>query len=76
MELTLTALLVIVLLGYIGAIVALLYAKENYKQALMPGTVAWIIVVVFSWCITIEVMVLMGGSFVLGILAQLVIARK
>lgn len=61
----------IVLFTYVGAILVLLYKKEDYKKALAPGTLAWIIVLVVSFFIVFETLNALVFALVAGIIAQL-----
>lgn len=63
----------IVIFGYIGAILALLYAKEDYKKALVPGTIAWIIVIVIHLVFGLEVLIALLMALILGAVAKLVL---
>ena len=71
----------IVLIAYIGAALALLYAKEDYQKALVPGTIAWIITFVICFlnvlCYNIELAALVALiiALILGAAVQLIQAR-
>ena len=63
----------IVILAYIGAAFALLYAKEDYKKALVPGTVAWIITLVIYLIVVPETLIIFFLALMIGLVAQLVL---
>ena len=64
------------LLGIIGAALVLLYGKEDVKDALVPGVIAGILVLVVGFFVDLGTTYYLGGALVLGIVAQLVLPAK
>ena len=74
-DLTIILLLGIILVAYIGPILALLYAKKDYKDALVPGTIAWIVVLVITFFVALEALFALLASAIIGILVLLALLK-
>ncbi|MCK4668177.1 hypothetical protein KAU33_15610 [Candidatus Dependentiae bacterium] len=73
---TLLPILGIIVLSFVGAILVLLYKKEDYKKALVPGTVALIVVFSVSFLVTLEVWIALAFALLAGAVAQVVLPEK
>ena len=73
---TLLPILGIIVLSFVGAILVLLYKKEDYKKAVVPGTIGLIVVFVVSFFVTLEIWIALAFALLAGALAQLALPEK
>jgi len=66
----------VIIASYLGAALVLLYGKEDYKGAALPGTITLIIVIAASFFIAMEALTIVLAALIISAVAQLVIARK
>lgn len=74
-------LLGIVMFSYIGSLIATLYGKKEPKEALAPGTITWIVLIITSFFIPLEVIftsavIVLIIAVVLGISFKLVLPKE
>jgi len=65
----------IVMFSYIGSLLATLYGKKEPKEALIPGTLTWIVLIIISFFVSLEV-IFASAIIILIIAVALGIAIK
>lgn len=76
MTLSLLVILGTFLLAIIGAAIPILFAKEEIKDAFVPGIIAGILILVVGFFVALGATYTLIGALVLGIVMQLVLPAK